>query len=210
VAPDGTVAFSDKNLTGLTPVPFLPTGRMPVPSLQSSLVMFLHGKKPPKPPRSELDDGLPPPETTQINPDVSRYRPDPRENCRECTFNSLAVPANGLGRFDIADQLERMSGKDPHRYAKAVFLAATYDRRIQMAAKAHARNIGRENAELPGRLQAIACDDRLTHKERRGIIAALSAEMDITTPEGANATKTIGAFLGRFDGGEISCGAGAP
>src|SRR5262249_209852 len=152
--------------------------RMPRPSLQSSLTSLLQGRKPPKPPPSELDEGLPPPETRQVNPDVSRYRPDPRENCRECTFNSLAVPLHGLGRFAVSAQMGRFSGKDPFRYQKAVSLAATHDQRVQMAARAHAREVRRASAELPGRLQGIACDQRLTVRERRGIIAALATEMD--------------------------------
>jgi hypothetical protein len=206
VAPDGSVTFSDKNVTGLSPIPWWPmNARMGVPSLQSSLVMLLHGRKPPKPPPSELDEGLPPPETKQVNPDVSRYRPDPRENCRECTFNSLAVPIQGLARFDLTDQLTRLSGQDPYRYQKAVFLAATHDQRVQMAAKAHARAIRRASAELPVRLQGIACNQRLTYKERRAIVAALATEMDTTTPEGANAQKSIRAFLDRFDAGAIAC-----
>ena len=211
IAPDGSVTFSDKNLSGLNPIAWAPMKtRMPVPSLQSSLTRFLQGRKPPAPPPSELDEGLPPPETTQVNPEVSRYRPDPREGCRECTFNSLAVPVQGVARFDVADQLERFSGKDPHRYQKAVFLAATHEQRVQMAVRTHARNIRRESVALPGRLQAIACDDRLTHEERRSIIAALAAEMDAGTPEGASSRKTINAFLGRLDGGEVSCAKPAP
>ena len=55
-----------------------------------------------------------------------------------------------------------------------------------MAVKAHARDIRRANAELPGRLQAIACDDRLSYRERRAILVALGREMDRTTPDGAN------------------------
>lgn len=206
VAADGSVSFSDKNLTGLSPIPFWPMdARMGVPSLQSSMVSLLKGRRPPKPPPSELDVGLPPPETKQVNPDVSRYRPDPRENCRECAFNSLAVPANGLARFDVADQLERFSGKDPFRYQKAVFLAATHEQRVQMAARTHARMIRQASAELPARLQGIACDARLTYRERRGIIAALAAEMDTTTPTGGAAQKSIRSFLTQFDAGEVSC-----
>jgi hypothetical protein len=206
VAPDGSVAFSDKNVTGLSPIPFWPMdARMGVPSLQSSVVSLLKGRRPPKPPPSELDVGLPPPETKQVNPDVSRYRPDPRENCRECTFNSLAVPVNGLARFDLADQLERFSGKDPFRYQKAVFLAATHEQRVQMAARTHARAIRQATAELPARLQGIACDGRLTYRERRAIMTALAAEMDTTSPDGAAAQRSIRSFLAHFDAGEVTC-----
>jgi hypothetical protein len=119
IAPDGSVTFKNKNLTGLNPIAWLPQKtRMPVPSLQSSLTRLLQGRKPPKAPPSELDEGLAPPETTTINPETSVYRPDPRENCRECSFNSLAVPVQGFGRFDATDQLERFSGQDPMRFQK--------------------------------------------------------------------------------------------
>jgi hypothetical protein len=63
---------------------------------------------------------------------------------------------------------------------------------------------------LPGRLQAFACDDRLTYRERRAIIAALGAEMDTGTPEGANSKLAIAGYLTRFDAGEIACAQPAP
>src|SRR5436190_12253327 len=72
VAPDGSVTFKDKHISGLSFVPFLPKrAQLAVPSLQSSLKMFLRGKPPLEPPPSELDQGLPPPETTKLVPDVS-------------------------------------------------------------------------------------------------------------------------------------------
>ena len=70
----------------------------------------------------------------------------------------FAVPVSALGRFDLTDELTRFSGQDPNRFQKATFLAATRDRRIQMAVRTHAANIRRATAELPARLQAIACD----------------------------------------------------
>ncbi len=208
VAPDGSVRFSEKRLTGLSPLPFLPMrANMPVPSLQSSLKGLLQGRNPPPVPPSELDQGLAPPETKQVIPQVSRYRPDPREDCRMCStgFFEVAVPVNWVGRFDLTDELTRFSGKDPSRQQKAVFLVMTRDQRMQMAVKTHVANIRRASAELPGRLQAIACDDRLTYKERRTILAALAKEMDTATPEGANAGKTIDAFVARFDAGDVAC-----
>jgi len=206
VAPDGSVTFSDKPITGASPIPWFPMKtRMPVPSLQSSLVSLLKGHKPPKQPPLEVDVGLPPPVTKQVIPDVSQYRPDPREDCRECSFNSLAIPIQGLARADVNDLVEHFSGKDPYRYQKAAFLAATYERRVNMAARMHAANVRRASDELPGRLQAIACDDRLTRRERRAIMAALAAEMDRTTPEGRAAATSINGFIGQFDAGGVTC-----
>jgi hypothetical protein len=207
IAPDGSVSFTDKRVSGLMPFAYLPmNAQMAVPSLQTSLKMLLRGRSPPRSLPTEIDEGRAPPETKQVIPDVSRYRPDPREGCRVCTsFNELAVPIQGFGRFDLTDELTRFSGKDPNRYQKAVFLAATHDRRIQMAVNMHATNIRRAAADLPARLRAIACDTRLTHKERRQILVALGKEMDTDTPGGASAASAIGAFVERFDSGSVVC-----
>ena len=71
------------------------------------------------------------------------------------------MPVQGIGRFDLTDELTRFSGKDPNRQQKAMFLASTRDRRIQMAVKTHAANIRtRPRRAARARLQAIACDDR--------------------------------------------------
>jgi len=208
IAPDGTVTFSDKRIPGLSPIPWFPSrSPLAVPSLQSSLKMLLQGKKAKPPP---IDDRLPPPETTSLIPDVSRYRPDPREGSRISSQTFPLGYVTGFGRGDLTDELERFSGKDPNRYQKAVFLASTHDRRIDMAVKTHADYVKRASAELPGRLAFIACDPRLTSRERRAILVALAREMDTATPEGTAAAARIKAFVGRYDAGEISCTAKAP
>jgi len=210
IAPDGSVAFKDKRVSGLSQLPWLPMRDAPmaVPSLQASLENLLKGRGPPAPPPSALDQGLAPPETRQVIPEVSRYLVDTRDACRTCTnFMDFVLPVNALGRFDVSDELTRFSGQDPARFQKATFLAATHDRRLEMAVKMHAANVRRADAELPIQLQAIACDTRLTHKERRAILVSLAREMDPNTPEGANAAATITAFLDRFDSGDVSCGA---
>ena len=212
VARDGSVRFTDKGITGASPLGFLPMRvDMPVPSLQSTVRALRAGHNPPPAPPSELDQGEAPPETKQLIPEVSRYHVDAREGCRLCTtgFFELAVPINWFGRFDLSDELTRFSGQDPFRQQKAVFLVATRDQRIQMAARAHAADLRRANSELPGRLQAVACEDRLTYREKRAILVALGNEMDTATPEGANAAQAIGAFVERFDSGEVVCGAQA-
>jgi hypothetical protein len=213
IAPDGSVAFKDKRVSGLSQLPWLPMRDAPtaVPSLQASVKNLLKGRGPPAPPPSDLDQGLAPPETRQVIPEVSRYLVDTRDGCRSnyCTnFMDFVLPVNALGRFDVSDELTRFSGQDPSRFQKATFLAATRDQRLQMAVKMHAANIRRADAELPIQLQAIACDTRLAHKERRAILVSLAMEMDPNTPVGANATASITAFLQRFDAGDVSCGAG--
>jgi hypothetical protein len=210
IAPDGSVAFKDKRVSGLSQLPFLPMRDAPmaVPSLQASLKNLLKGRGPPAPPPSALDQGLAPPETRQVIPEVSRYLVDTRDACRSntCTnFMDFVLPVNALGRFDVSDELTRFSGQDPSRFQKATFLAATHDQRVQMAVRTHAANIQRATAELPIQLQIIACDTRLTYKERRAILVSLAREMDPNTPEGANATATINTFVERFDSGDVSC-----
>jgi hypothetical protein len=210
IAPDGSVVFEDKRVPGATPFAFMPQDvRMPVPSLQASLKPLLGGGKAPPLPPSELDEGLPPPETTSANPEVSRYRPDPREGCRSCgEVTQLGLPVQGFTRFDVTDELMRSAGEDPNRYQKAVFLAATQERRMQMAVDTQANNMRIAVAELPARLQAIACDERLTHEGRRAILVALAREMDTETSAGRNAATAIATFLTRFDAGTVGCVSG--
>jgi hypothetical protein len=214
IAPDGTVSFSDKRLPAKSLLPWWPSNApLARPSLQASLTNLLKGRKPPPPP--PVDDRLPPPETTSVIPEVSRYRPDPREGCRACPGPENPVPTNFVPmaispytRGDLTDEIERFSGKDPNRYQKAMFLAATHDRRIEMAVKTHARNVRLASAELPGRLQLIACEPRLTLRERRAILAALAREMDTKTPEGTTAAAAIKDFLKRYDAGGVRCAPG--
>ena len=209
IAPDGSVAFKDKRVSGLSQFPWFPMGDAPmaVPSLQASLKNLLKGRGPPAPPPSALDQGLAPPETRQVIPEVSRYLVDTRDSCRSnyCSnFMDLALPVQFLGRFDVSDELTRFSGQDPARFQKATFLAATHDQRVQMAVRTHAANIQRAAAELPMQLQIIACDTRLTYKERRAILVSLAREMDPNTPEGANAAATINTFVAGFDAGAVT------
>jgi hypothetical protein len=206
VAPDGSVRFDDKRVTGLSAVPWLPMRvQFGVPSLQASLNMFLRGKPPPPP--QERDDRGPPPETRQLIPDVSRYRPDPREDCRTCKFDGRLMVINATGRFDVTDELSRMNGNDPRRLEKANFLGATREARSKMAAKAHADNIRRAASELPARLQAIACDAQLSRPDRQAILGALRDEMN-TSAEGRDAAARISDFMARFnrpDAGVVDC-----
>lgn len=198
VARDGTVKFDDKRVKDLTPLPWLPQPvRYGVPSLQSSVVMALKGQPPPPaPPR---DTSGPPPETTQLIPDITRYRPDTRDDCRRCSLD-YQQPAlvSALGRFDLTDELTRMSGQDPYRVEKARFLAATRDARITMAAGMHAANIRQAMADLPARLEAIACDPWLSTTEKRGILMALRDEMNASA-EGRAAAAQVSEALTRFD-----------
>ena len=99
-----------------------------------------------------------------------------------------------------------MNGKDPRRFEKANFLAATREVRIKMAAKAHAENVRRATSQLPQRLEAIACDAWLSAAEKRGILRALRDEMN-ASPDGRAAAARINEFLTRFEApdGGVRC-----
>jgi hypothetical protein len=204
VAKDGSVRFVVKRVTELRLFPFLPKRNihLGVPSLQSSLKAALQGHTPSvaRPP----DDGSPPPETTMVIPEVSRYRPDPREGCRYCGMFPPLYP-NVLGRGDITDEIMRMSGEDPYRYQKAKFLVATTNVRSRMGAKTHAENIRDAITELPARLVSIACDERLSPRDRRAILEALRAELDTGTPAGRLAAGRIETFLAARFGQPETC-----
>ena len=203
VARDGAVRFQQRRVFGLQLLPVLPKRvHLGVPSLQSSLMAALRGRTPAPP--ALPDDGSPPPETTTVIPETSRYRPDPREGCRHC--GALPpVQLNVTWRFDITDELMRMNGQDPYRYQKAKFLVATHDLRAHMAAKMHAERIRRASAELPSRLLSIACDERLSPRDRRAILEALRAEIDTSIPQGRKAAEEIDAFVASKFGRPATC-----
>lgn len=212
VAKDGSVRFTAKHISELRlfPFPFLPKRNihLGVPSLQSSLKAAVQGETPslPRPP----DDGSPPPETTALIPETSRYRPDPREGCRYCGTLKPLLPSVSW-RADITDEIMRMNGEDPYRYQKARFLVGTSDVRARMGAKTHAENIRDAITELPARLASIACDERLSPRDRRAILEALRAELDTGTPAGRIAAGRIETFLAaRFGRPETCAGAANP
>ena len=196
VAVDGGVSFHDKGIKLSFWPPFLPVRRATpgVPSLQATLSALARGGKPRAP------EGDPPDDSFLIIPNVTPFRPDPREGCPSCNaFQPLVLPANVTGQLDLTEELIRFSGGDPHRLEKARFLAATRERRIRMAVAAHADWVRRATAELPARLEEIACDQRRSRAERRAILRALRDEMN-GSPEGRAAAARISALLdARFE-----------
>ncbi|HET6148979.1 MAG TPA: hypothetical protein VFH68_15685 [Polyangia bacterium] len=200
IARDGSVSFRDRHVSKLSLIPFLP-GPPPtgVPTLQSTLRgLGKHRHKGrTEPPRDPTADETLDPSTT-----VSRYRPDPREACqypRPCFFDAPVTLLGARARFDLTDELMRFAGQDPYRYGKARFLAATHEMRVRMAARAHAEDLSRSRADLPALLRSIACDDRLRPGERRAIIEALRAELDLATPASHAPAEEIRRFLDELD-----------
>ena len=82
---------------------------------------------------------------------------------------------------------------------------ATRDLRIQMAAKTHAERIQRAVVELPSRLMSIACDERLSLRDRRAILDALRAELDTGVKGGRVAAERIDAFIATTFGRPETC-----
>jgi hypothetical protein len=205
VAVDGAVSFRDRGTKISFWPPFLPVKRATpgVPSLQATLSALARGRKPHAP------EGEPPDDSFLIIPNVTPFRPDPREGCPGCSFRPLLLPLNASGQLDLTEELIRFSGGDPHRLEKARFLAGTRERRIRMAVAAHAGWVRRATTELPGHLDEIACDERRTRSERRAILRALRDEMN-ASPEGRAAAATISAFLEtRFEHPDADSGCGA-
>ncbi len=192
VSVDGTVTFSAaKPAHPFWWPPFFPVavdnGR---PSLQSTLSSVLRGKKRPTVETDKVVD-----ESFLIIPNVTRYRPDPREGSR-ASFQVMPLLGNASKEVDLTDALMGLSGQDPYRIEKARFLTATRELRIRRAAHAHAVWIREATAELPKRLAAIAADQRLSVAERRAILEALAAEMD-DSPAGRDAAGRIRAFIAK-------------
>lgn len=212
IARDGATRFQDKRLTLLRPWSFLPFAPLPLPpgraTLQSTFGDLLARRAPR---RGSPADADPPAQSLPLLPRMSPYRPDPQEACqypRDCYFEAAVVVIGLGGTFDLTDELLRLGGEDPYRREKAHFLAATRDLRSRLAGRAFAEGIRSAAAELPERLESIACDARRTVRERRAIIAALRQEIDGDTAAAREAAATIARFVEtRFDGadGGVSC-----
>lgn len=205
VARDGSVTFKDTRIRMLRLLePFLPkAGPRNVPSLFTTINSLARNRGVPASDENAVSD-----ESHLLMPNPSRYRPDPREGCRNCPrpFEDARPVITAGGRFDLTEEVMRFSGQDPHRYQKAQFLAGTRELRVGMAVKAHRENLQRATEGLPALLEQLACDTGRSVPERRAIIEKLREEQDVATAEGRAAAEVIATFLSRRFGAD----AGAP
>jgi hypothetical protein len=210
VARDGSVKFRDRHAAlAVLPILFGSWGHAPKPAVPSVQEMFRRLKGPQPPPRDqEIEDA-----TTRYGsrlpiPEVTPYRPDPREACQypsPCFWHARTVLVSANLNFDLTDELMRMSGQDPYRFAKARFLAGTREMRAELGARAHAEDLRRSMLDLPKRVQTIACDPTRSVAERRALLTALRAELDAATPEGRAAAAVIDRRLTDQSEGHLAC-----
>lgn len=211
VARDGSVSFHDKHLTlSVLPLLLQPRSRARVPiSSVPSLEAVIRGRgQPPPPPPDLVQDSSVAYGSRLPIPTVTPYRPDPREACRypdPCFFGAAGVWVSVSGTMDLTDEVMRLAGQDPYRFAKARFLAGTREMRARLAARAHTEDLRHSIADLPGRLTAIACDEQRSVAERRAILQALRAELDGETAEAPEASAVILRFLAILDAADGGC-----
>jgi hypothetical protein len=205
IARDGAVRFIDRHFRPLSAWSFVPFAPSPTPagrpSPQGLMVDLLAGRKPRR--LSPVDESAAPAPPMLI-PRMTPYRPDPSEVCRyprPCYFQAGLVIVGVSGTFDLTDELMRLAGQDPYRYDKARFLAGTSQLRGGLAARAVAEDVRRALAELPAKLEELACDGSRSVRERRATLEALRQEIVADTAPARAAAATIGRFLDtRFDG----------
>jgi hypothetical protein len=191
IAADGVVTFHDRRVSLLSPLAILKPVAAPrnVPSLQGTVVgMMKNGRPPPVNDRAQNDSSF------LLVPPLSPNHADPREGCKNCGFDDPLFSLVAW-RFDVTDEVMRLSGQDPNRYAKARFLLATRDTRARRAAEFHAESIRAARDRLPPLLEQIAADDRRSPRERRSVLLSLRDQLDGDSPEAHAAARTIDAFV---------------
>jgi hypothetical protein len=209
VSRDGSVKFRDQHLA-FSVLPLLfgrASGKPAVPSVEEML-RHLKGPRPSRPSDQEVAESWTRYGSRLAIPEVTPYRPDPREACQfpsPCFWNAPAVLVSVNIAFDLTDELMRMSGQDPYRFAKARFLAGTREMRAELGARAHADDLRRSMVDLPKYVQAIACDPTRSLAERRALLAALRTELDGTTSEGRAAASVIDRRLADEADGKVTC-----
>jgi hypothetical protein len=173
VARDGRVTFSDHHVSkNWKLLPVLPEPHPPGTKTLEGTVRGMLGQR--QRPTEPGPNDLPAPKHEPVAP----LEPPASENDRKWAAEHPLVPVMISGAtLDLTDEYYRLMGEDPYRREKARFLAATFDVRLAMAARAEAADLRAATAELPDRLAKIWADRAQPPAARRRIICALWGEM---------------------------------
>jgi hypothetical protein len=103
------------------------------------------------------------------------------------------------GTFDINDLVMRGKKEDPYRHEKQRFLAATAEKRNELQKRARAAELRGALAMLPGHLQSVWTDGRMSAHQRRDVIYQMWREAasgeDDTGRAGTEARAIIEQFI---------------
>jgi hypothetical protein len=185
---DGRVSFSDHRLSkNWRYLPVMPEPHPPgTPTLERSVRKILGERQRPTEPLPE-----PRPKHEPVaTPEAPQSERD-RKYQAEYPMITLVMSTTTL---DLTDEYYRWVGEDPYRREKARFLAATFDVRLAMAARAEAADLRTSISELPERLAQIWGDTSQPPAARRRIICALWTELR-RDGKGDEAGKVITTFV---------------
>ena len=112
-----------------------------------------------------------------------------------CILTATPIPVRGS--FALTDELMYLTGQGWYRYEKAKFLSATFDFRVRLAAKRHAKLLREAMADLPERLDALWRDAGFTPREKRRIMCLLWAEVNVDQPAARKAADVITSWIRR-------------
>jgi hypothetical protein len=188
VARDGRVTFSDHHLSrGLRLIPFIPEPHPPGTQTLEGTVRKLLGERP-----RNVDP--PPAPEPKVDPVASPELPKTEAERKWRAEYPYLTVAMANSTLDLTDEYYRMLGEDPYRREKARFLAATFDMRLKLAARAEAAELRSEVANLSDRLAQIWADRTQPPAARRRVVCALWAEL-ARDGKGAGAGHVITTFV---------------
>jgi hypothetical protein len=107
------------------------------------------------------------------------------------------TPVAVIGSFDLTDELMNMTGQGWYKYEKAKFLSATFEFRVQLAARRHAKLLREAIADLPDRLDSLWRDATFTPREKRRIMCLLWAEVNVADGDSSKAADVMVSWIRR-------------
>jgi len=108
-----------------------------------------------------------------------------------------ATPISIRGSFALVDELLNFGGQGWYRYEKAKFLSATFDFRVELAAKRHAKLLREAIADLPNRLDSLWRDAAFSPREKRRIMCLLWAEVNVADGPSRKAADVMLSWIRR-------------